>query len=367
MKHLKLLILLSLISYSVVSKANDGVFYGSGNHLIPIVETRISIKKEILSIKKVGDYFHVDVYYEMFNPDNAKSLEVGFEAPSPAGDVSDVLPKNGKHPFMSDFTVNLNDIPLNYKVAFVSDSAYYSNGIYKNETEFDSENYEKYYDYLYVYHFKAKFNKGLNKIKHTYKIKASNSVEDEFSFSYILSAAMRWGNKQIDDFTLTIDVGEFQTVFIDRTFYRSVNEWQIMGKGKMMNNDSFFYQTKFGEFDIQNGYLLFQKMNFKVEGELNIQAIWPYLFNENMSQDTFNYKRHKLVFQLTNPFMFGADELSLKILRNLPYARRGYVFKSKDIQDYFDKMPWYRRDPNYEATLSELTDEEKNWLKLIKI
>ena len=36
-------------------KANDGVFYAQGNHLIPITETDISVKKEVLTINKVGE------------------------------------------------------------------------------------------------------------------------------------------------------------------------------------------------------------------------------------------------------------------------------------------------------------------------
>ena len=43
-------------------KANDGVFYAQGNHLIPITETDISVKKEVLTINKVGEVIKVTVY-----------------------------------------------------------------------------------------------------------------------------------------------------------------------------------------------------------------------------------------------------------------------------------------------------------------
>jgi len=365
MRPLFLFLFIALSSLNLI--ANDGVFYGSGNHLIPIIETKITIQKEILTIKKEGDYFLVNVYYEMFNPDVAKNLEVGFEAPNPSGDVSSAIPKNGRHPFITDFTAEVNGTILNFDVAIVEDSVYFVNGIYKQVSpDKIREDDESYFDYTYVYHFKATFNKGLNKIIHTYKIKASNSVEDEFSFSYILSAAMRWGNKQIDDFTLMIDVGEFKSIYIDQTFFHSESEWNLIGKGKSQNLKTFTYRENVSAFHIQNGSIVFQKKNFKTKGELYFNEVWPYVYNQAFSQDTFNFKTHKLVFQLTNPFNFAADEQSLKILRNLPYARRGYVFKSKDIQEYFEAMPWYRKDPNYEANLSELTEEEKKWLKILK-
>ena len=59
--------------------ANDGAFFARGNQLIPIQETSISVKKEILSIKKIRNQFvEVSVYYEFFNPDADKEIIVGF-------------------------------------------------------------------------------------------------------------------------------------------------------------------------------------------------------------------------------------------------------------------------------------------------
>ena len=64
--------------------------------------------------------------------------------------------------------------------------------------------------------------------------------------------------------------------------------------------------------------------------------------------------------------MVANDEWSLKLMKNLPYARRGYVFDNKDLQAWFEKMPWYLPDPNYIAELAALTEAEKKWLKAIK-
>jgi len=221
--------------YSIESIANDGSYYASGNQLIPVFETDVAIKKEILTLKKIRNQFiEVTVYYEFNNPKDEKEITVGFEAFSPRGDV-DGTPKNGLHPYMSDFTVQLNGEMLKYNVAYVTDSTYAKNGIIKTkklpEVMSGIED-EQIVDFYYVYYFKAKFKKGLNIIKHTYSYKLSSSVMEYYSFDYVLTAANRWGNKQIDDFTLVLDMGEFESFNINKTFFKDKNDWLINGIGK---------------------------------------------------------------------------------------------------------------------------------------
>jgi hypothetical protein len=116
------------VLFSTITQANDGVFYASGNQLIPIVETDISVTKEVLTIRRVdNENLEVTVEYNFYNPTNAKRLTVGFEAFSPSGDV-DGTPINGKHPFIRDFSVVLNNEALNYKTALVTDTNYVKNG-----------------------------------------------------------------------------------------------------------------------------------------------------------------------------------------------------------------------------------------------
>ncbi|MFN9663732.1 MAG: YARHG domain-containing protein, partial [Akkermansiaceae bacterium] len=47
-----------------------------------------------------------------------------------------------------------------------------------------------------------------------------------------------------------------------------------------------------------------------------------------------------------------------------PYARRGYVFKNKDLKAYFEAQPWYMPDPEYKE--AAFTEEEKAWLKEVR-
>lgn len=42
------------------------------------------------------------------------------------------------------------------------------------------------------------------------------------------------------------------------------------------------------------------------------------------------------------------DAPSLRLLRNVAYARHGYRFKSADLSDYFRRSGWYRPDPSFD-------------------
>ena len=58
------------------------------------------------------------------------------------------------------------------------------------------------------------------------------------------------------------------------------------------------------------------------------------------------------------------DKPTLRLMRNFILARRGYVFQSKDLKEYFGKEPWYRpADSNDEIQLSLL---ERLNIELIK-
>ncbi len=350
-----------------ISFANDGAYFTSGNHLIPMYETSISCKKEILSIKRIeNNYVKITVYYEFFNPGEGKTVEVGFEAASPTGDVNG-MPKNGKHPYIYDFTVNLNNKILPYKVAVVKDSIYYKDGNFI-EKDLDENDDGNYVNFNYVYHFSAHFIKGINIITHTYTFDLAGGLDIYYYLDYVLTAANRWSNKQIDDFTLLIDMGNFEDFHISKTFFKENNEWKLLGMGKIKNSNDSTYITRgksSARFIIKDGFIMFQKMNFRPKGELYLYSDNPLSFVE--ANQKFDYKEYLTPFsiEMSTVILKAKDETSLKILRNLPYARRGYIFISPEIQKYYESMDWYIADPNYEAELDKLTVEELEWLKKI--
>ena len=359
--YISCFILLMFQYYNAIS--NDGAYLGSGNHLVPIVESDISIKKEILSIKKYQDKVHVDVYYEMYNPGKEKTIRVGFEAKSPSGDAQ-IEPSDGKHPYMNNFTVMVNNENLKYNISYLINS-YDETAIGKPTTlsgilNYLEENSEG--PYYYVYYFDAKYKSGLNIIKHSYEYKLSSSIVESYSFDYILTAANRWANKQIDDFTINIDMGAMEGFYIKKSFYNNVKEWNINGIGKSKEG------TETGMFFIENGNIELKHLNFHPKGEIEI--ISPNSFGLSEEQvEYFNPKKTKIPYSVSSQYNIpeAKTEFGKKILRNLPFARRGYVFKDKEVQKYYSKMTeWYTPNPSYVPDVQQLLDEEKEWVKLYK-
>lgn len=68
--------------------------------------------------------------------------------------------------------------------------------------------------------------------------------------------------------------------------------------------------------------------------------------------------------------LFTKAELSkynnskLRLIRNEIFARHGYIFKAKDLSDYFNKQEWYR--PKFKDVMSKLTSIEKKNIALIE-
>ena len=351
-------ILLYFLVFCIGVYANDGAFYMAGNQLVPINETDISVKKEILYIKKTQEFAEVSVYYEFFNPKDEKEIIVGFEAGIPLGDAG-FSPVNGHHPYMFDFTVSLNGNFLPYQIAFVKNSTYTKNHKIQNidPKSLDNDVIGDELDFQYVYHFKAKFKKGKNIVKHTYRYKLSRGVCYYYDFNYVLTAANRWANKQIDDFTLILDMGDFQTASIRKTFFKNTNEWTFNGIGKITENPDYT------NFYIQQGILVFEKKNFIPKGELSVEEEESSNCQEAGNNQKFLFSLGKNQ-ELGDPNEKTPEEK--RLIRNLPFARRGYIFKDKTLQDAFKTEDWYQPNPSYTPEVEALTEEEKQLIYTFK-
>ena len=353
----RLFFILCFYGFFTEGYTNDGAFYMAGNQLVPINETDISVKKEILYIKKTEEFAEVSVYYEFFNPKDEKEIIVGFEAGIPLGDAG-FSPVNGHHPYMFDFTVSLNGNFLPYQIAFVKNSTYTKNHKIQNidPKSLDNDVIGDELDFQYVYHFKAKFKKGKNIVKHTYRYKLSRGVCYYYDFNYVLTAANRWANKQIDDFTLILDMGDFQTASIRKTFFKNTNEWTFNGIGKITENPDYT------NFYIQQGILVFEKKNFVPKGELSVEEESSYCREAGGNQKfIFSLGKNR---ELGDPTEKTPEEK--RIIRNLPFARRGYIFKDKTLQDVFKTEDWYQPNPSYVPEVEALTEEEKQLIKTFK-
>ena len=382
----RLILFLCIITINVTAWANDGVYYVSGNQLIPINETEISVKKEVLSITRQREQqkIRVHVYYEFFNPGEEKTLLVGFEAMPPGGAWStseEELMNYTTHPNISDFTVNINGQNLKYQVSHVEDKDhYYVNGKFKeidpkHAVELAQESYFETIPYMFVYHFNATFKKGLNIVEHTYTFDESGFVGSEYCFDYVLTAANRWANNQIDDFTLNLDLGNLCSFDVSENFFKGQGGWTINGIGR--SNEADHYGNKLLRFHIQEGTVSYHKKNFHPEGELYVEQ--PFYINED--GDFYDYEnscKHIIGFDFKKAYTSAikvfyidddniiCDEINAdmkKIMRNLPFAYRGYVFKTKMLQDYFESTDWYVANPDYVSDMKDLNEDEKTWVE----
>lgn len=376
----KAIVFLLMLLPFIGAKANDGVYFTSGNQLIPITETEISVKKEVLDITRRDQMIHVHVYYEFFNPGDEKTLLVGFEAMPPGGawDISEEEYKRlTDHPYIHDFTVYINGERLNYQVSHVEsgETGYYHNGKFdelskQRELELGREtDFSEFIPYLFVYHFSATFKKGLNIVEHTYVFDESTYVGAEYDFDYVLTAANRWANNQIDDFTLNVDMGELESFAIRPTFFKSASEWTIKGAGRQSVGGELYNDNPM--FHMQEGGISYHKKNFHPEGELEIYKLEPnmmLMWSENrnntevMNAVKMQYAHLRVwIFEEWNDLALTKEEK--RIMKNLPFAYRGHVFKDKGLRAFFESTDWYIPNPDYIDDMSQMSKEEREWIE----
>lgn len=361
--------------------ANDSSYYMSGNHLIPLIETDIRVSKEVLTITlSDSDYINVDVYYEFYNPSGSKNIIVGFEAQPPS--MSGLFSRQGIHPFMIDFSVQMNGEQLSYNTGVV----YNSRDKLFTETLRPIENIERLYDfdhytkewpiyatdmlwdeekqigipYSYAYYCNMTFTPGANIVKHSYKYKQSTSAGYAFHISYLLTPALRWANHQIDDFTLYISSPSTAKNFIINSDAFNDSIFQItegFGKTRLVKSASNDYI----EIALRNGVIEWHADNYIPDSELEI-----FSSDAIITSELNTYYDNAIFYDRTIPFKSSKSNLSNKqitVLRNAPFANRGYVFNNKTLQEYFENIWWYIPDPDYIISDEDLTSQERELIE----
>jgi len=369
---MKTLILIAISIFAALAvlpvSGNDGVFYAQGNNLIPLQETRVELRKEVLKFF-VRDFrfADVDVDFEFYNPDGERTLTVGFVTPPAFGDVGE---EEQEHPRISNFTVNVNGEDLEFKIAQMEKTSFNAEALDVNGFDF-------------VYYFNVKFKPGLNRVRHTYRFEGGGSVETFRDFYYQITTGKRWANKQIDDFELQLHMDEgifnLPSRFVKG---KDLADWQIVGDGVIKKNAEKMYD--FDEDSIRmahlnKGYLLFKARNFKPDFDIAISEFnwgtgWigkmckqgAKCLPENaaeryglyLSREPGDYVEVSALKELT------AKEL--KMLRNFSFALRGYDFESPDLKAYYSKFFWYKPDPSLKAEDIELSDAEKAFIDKVR-
>ena len=368
MKNLIILIAFCMIFAVSSLFANDGSFYASGNTLIPLQETQIQLKKELLKFH-ISDfsYMNVEIDFEFYNPGAEKTLTVGFVSPPAFGDIDEELSKN---PNISDFTVSINDENIKFQLKRMDETAFKLND-------------EKIDGYDFVYYFPVNFKKGVNKIRHTYRFLGGNSIETQRDFSYQITTGKRWANKQIDDFELQVHLDK-GIYFIPATFNKNGKsaDWQIVGDGVIskISRDWFIEGSqKIKMAHLNSGYLVLKEKNFKPDddiflGEYNWGAGWINSWCKTEAKcfkddEMTNFSRAVYLNprnDIDETQFKNLNRTQLKLLRNYYFALAGYEFQDKTVKNFYNKFFWYKPNPNVKTENVNLTDGQKTFIETIK-
>lgn len=294
MKKYILTILIALAAI-ITSIANDGVYFTSGNFLVPLQETDISVSKEILTITIGKDGFaKVDVYYEFNNKGQAKNVTMAFEAASPYNSCAP-LDHQGKHPDIKDFTVNMNGVSLSHSNAVVA-CRYTQEGEQVDFTPLDLTKWKGFGEvadsilpaenaiynpeldsissFAYAYYFDAPFKEGINKVHHTYQYRMSYNVSQKFTIPYWLTPAMRWANHQVDDFTLRIASEEPTEFCLTDTLFTSAPFFSTQKTPIYHFKDAYERHSILAELS-PNDTIVWHGKDFKPKADISIEApLW---------------------------------------------------------------------------------------------
>jgi hypothetical protein len=341
---------LALLCFSLSLQANDGVFYASGNTLIPVRETVVRMDKEVLTLLRKGDKVFVTVEFEFFNPGPEKVETVGFVTPPASGD----LPENMmQHPQIQDFTVVVNGEPLAFAVFRAEGS-----GFQLKEDVAQGDDF--------VYHFPTRFKSGLNKVRHTYSFTASSGVDLAYGIFYRLTTGTMWAGGQIGDFTLRIGMaaGDYFTVPYSFQQDGSPATWQLAGSGRLGTHKATMMDHDFRTVRLSKGQVTFHATNFRPEIDLQVN-VYPTFDAVYHWLDGGGAHDFTAVPMLLPPYSLSAEDLEplsdgqLRLLRNLHYAWYGYVFKDKSLNSYFANFNWYVPNPSLTMSKVPLNSDDK--------
>lgn len=358
----KFAVLFLLLILTVSCFANDGSFYATGNTLIPLKETTIQMKKEILSLERRGNWMQVDIYFEFFNPGPEKELTVGFVTPPASGDVTD---EEAGHPQVRDFMVMTGDRIIPYKISKMNESGFRVSS--KLAVGWD-----------FVYYFPVRFVKGNTVLRHTYLYRGGASVESAAEFYYRLTTGTSWAGGAIGDFELNIKMGDDSYFAIPASFNNTDVQWSMVGAGRIGEVMNFYpyehYENKLRMAYIKRGSIQLRQTNFKPVRDLtlfflqlnNEINLWV---NKKVKNDFLDLQA-LLLEDKTDSIIHALSDFQLRLYRNLNYARAGYTFKDEALTKAFLKYTWYIPDPAIKPEqapdyyipkeiMKKLVDEEK--------
>ena len=178
-------------------------------------------------------------------------------------------------------------------------------------------------------------------------------------------------------------MGDRESFRIKQTFFEKPTDWSINGLGMAMNCEWMGWDTVTSGviFHIQQGGVSFHKQNFHPDGELFlvkdhlIVSMWRDYNSEQKLSDEENLINgiKNQYNSIDTAFISGFFEETpqftpeqRRILKNLPFAYRGYAFKNKELKKFFESTKWYILNPEYKGEMDGFTEEEKAWVEFWK-
>ena len=328
------------------ASANDGLVVAWGGGIEPVEQTSISIQREDLDIvyNEEAKNWTVSVTFYLFNPES-EAIEHNIAFINQAYTGKDAR-FNGK---ITDFTTRINgkETPHAYSVGPATEDGFMA---YTPE----------------YFTSRIRFYPGLTEVSHRYTTTGALGWGPlRYGIGYTLTTANKW-NGPIGVFNATVRLPPETTLLSEYGEKKSVLEpfgdFNIAVDGKQrtvhIRNGGLCASIRdfrpetdlFVEFYDREWYLsyydLFGEYPKKAEDMEKRITPWALMTREITAADLARYPKEKL-----------------RYIRNAVYALHGYDFKDPELKAFFEKFPWYKRDPDFSE--SRLSDLEKRNIKII--
>lgn len=153
--------------------------------------------------------------------------------------------------------------------------------------------------------------------------------------------------------------------------YQNSSEIKINGYFLNINGKEYAITLDGNFFDTENAAIwLFSDKHYVLEKN----GIDGELFSGKGYEDHMGNTKDVLISRFQGMFELKENDLpdystvtkkTLQLFRNLIFARNGYVFKSKDLQDYFNSCTWY--NPKHQFNENDMRKDEKDFISLMQI
>ena len=114
------------------------------------------------------------------------------------------------------------------------------------------------------------------------------------------------------------------------------------------------------------GYFIYQNFIKKTETinyDTSVNNENSYYDNNAIDESEYEYE-YLREREMTYADVEGKSAEELRLMRNYIFARRGYIFESEDLKEYFEQFSWYV--PLYYDVTPRLSDIEKYNVNFIK-